>query len=67
MVNSINLTMTSKDKIATWKANRRKLVSPLVLRNVLLFLTIYGGVLDSWYTRLHSPGNISAERLWEGV
>ena len=30
MVNSINLTMTNKDKIATWKANRRKLVS---LRN----------------------------------
>lgn len=26
-VNSINLTMTSKDQIATWKANRRKLVS----------------------------------------
>ena len=26
MVNSINLTMTSKDQIATWKANRRKLV-----------------------------------------
>jgi hypothetical protein len=27
MVNSINLTMTNKDQIATWKANRRKLVS----------------------------------------
>jgi hypothetical protein len=26
MVNSINLTMTSKGQIATWKANRRKLV-----------------------------------------
>lgn len=26
MVNSINLTMTNKDQIATWKANRRKLV-----------------------------------------
>lgn len=26
MVNSINLTMTSKDVIGTWKANRRKLV-----------------------------------------
>ncbi|KAH9482652.1 Serine/threonine-protein kinase [Psilocybe cubensis] len=25
MVNSINLTMTNKDQIATWKANRRKL------------------------------------------
>lgn len=27
MVNAINLTMSSKDQIATWKANRRKLVS----------------------------------------
>jgi protein-serine/threonine kinase len=27
MVNSIHLTMSSKDTIATWKANRRKLVS----------------------------------------
>ena len=26
MVNAINLTMTSKDQIPTWKANRRKLV-----------------------------------------
>ena len=26
MVNSINLTMTNKGQIATWKANRRKLV-----------------------------------------
>lgn len=25
MVNAINLTMTSKQDIATWKANRRKL------------------------------------------
>ena len=26
-VNAIHLTMSSKDQIATWKANRRKLVS----------------------------------------
>lgn len=26
MVNAIHLTMTSKDQIATWKANRRNLV-----------------------------------------
>lgn len=30
MVNSINLTMTSKDQIATWKANRRKLVRTFI-------------------------------------
>ena len=29
MVNAIHLTMSSKDQIATWKANRRKLVSRL--------------------------------------
>lgn len=27
MVNAIHLTMSSKDQIATWKANRRKLVT----------------------------------------
>lgn len=31
MVTSINLTMTSKDQIATWKANRRKLVRSFFL------------------------------------
>jgi serine/threonine protein kinase len=31
MVNSINLTMTSKDVIGTWKANRRKLVRRLLV------------------------------------
>lgn len=34
MVNAIHLTISSKDQIATWKANRRKLVSsPLFIRN----------------------------------
>lgn len=32
MVNSINLTMTSKDVIGTWKANRRKLVRVITLQ-----------------------------------
>lgn len=31
MVNAINLTMTSKDQIATWKANRRKLVRVILV------------------------------------
>lgn len=30
MVNAIHLTMSSKDQIATWKANRRKLVRALL-------------------------------------
>jgi serine/threonine protein kinase len=41
MVNSINLTMTNKDQIATWKANRRKLV-----RVILVFTCL---------TRFHFP------------
>jgi len=32
MVNAIHLTMSSKDQIATWKANRRKLVSTTLPR-----------------------------------
>lgn len=31
MVTAINLTMTSKDQIATWKANRRKLVRVILV------------------------------------
>lgn len=31
MVNAIHLTMTGKDQIATWKANRRKLVRSLAI------------------------------------
>jgi hypothetical protein len=33
MVNAIHLTMTGKDQIETWKANRRKLVSRGARRN----------------------------------
>jgi protein-serine/threonine kinase len=33
MVNAIHLTMTSKDQIETWKANRRKLVGKGVWEN----------------------------------
>ena len=43
MVNSINLTMTNKDLIATWKANRRKLVSRVTPVN-LGRLKIFGGI-----------------------
>lgn len=35
MVNAIHLTITSKDQIATWKANRRKLVSQKIAQHVL--------------------------------
>ena len=40
MVNSINLTMTNKDQIATWKANRRKLVSLSTFSGIRAFTFI---------------------------
>ena len=36
MVNAIHLTMTSKDQIATWKANRRKLVCYTMVSTLLV-------------------------------
>ena len=55
MVNAINLTMTSKDQIATWKANRRKLVRINVhtVHKDSLCPTI--GLLVGRNARLHCP------------
>jgi len=58
VVNSINLTVNSKDAIATWKANRRKLVRAYSLFPTLsllgsLLIRKYEfavGLFDSWYT-----------------
>jgi len=56
VVNSINLTVNSKDAIATWKANRRKLVRacsfPYSLLGSLLIrkYELAVGLFDSWYT-----------------
>ena len=42
MVNAIHLTMSSKDQIATWKANRRKLVSaPPLAQNEALIAVLF--------------------------
>lgn len=63
MVNSINLTMTSKDQIATWKANRRKLVRHSSFRS---FARVHGytlGLLDSRNPRLHCTRNLPATRV----
>lgn len=54
MVNSINLTMTNKDQIATWKANRRKLVSSH--SNFDLFLIILQA-----YSTVGTPDYIAPE------
>jgi len=66
MVNSINLTMTNKDQIATWKANRRKLVCHRldICSRYSLNMT---GLLDCWNTRLHCSRNFPTEGLWEGM
>lgn len=53
MVNSINLTMTSKDQIATWKANRRKLAystvgTPDYIAPEIFMQKGYGYECDWW-------------------
>ncbi|THV08531.1 kinase-like protein [Dendrothele bispora CBS 962.96] len=53
MVNSINLTMTSKDTVATWKANRRKLAystvgTPDYIAPEIFLQKGYGNECDWW-------------------
>jgi serine/threonine protein kinase len=53
MVTSINLTMTSKDQIATWKANRRKLAystvgTPDYIAPEIFMQKGYGNECDWW-------------------
>lgn len=53
MVNSINLTMTSKEQIATWKANRRKLAystvgTPDYIAPEIFMQKGYGNECDWW-------------------
>lgn len=64
IVNPIHLTM-SRETIATWKANRRKLVSgptsnlpPSFIQNII-------GLLDRWNSGLHSSRSLPAKRLWQ--
>ena len=65
MVNAINLTMTSKDQIATWKANRRKLVRVNARIHPLHKVSILPttGLLDGRNAGLHSPRDLPAARL----
>lgn len=66
MVTAIHLTMSNKDQIATWKANRRKLVStPLAIPFASLISPFPKGVLYCRDARLHRPGNFPSEGLWE--
>ncbi|KZP33028.1 kinase-like protein [Athelia psychrophila] len=53
MVNAIHLTMTSKDQIATWKANRRKLAystvgTPDYIAPEIFLQKGYGNECDWW-------------------
>ncbi|KAF8529031.1 AGC/NDR protein kinase [Hysterangium stoloniferum] len=53
MVNAIHLTMSSKDQIATWKANRRKLAystvgTPDYIAPEIFLLQGYGNECDWW-------------------
>ena len=58
MVNSINLTMTNKDQIATWKANRRKLVSKMITRRICHFSKF---VSNQAYSTVGTPDYIAPE------
>lgn len=68
MVNAINLTMTSKDQIATWKANRRKLVrhSVVPIHSFARSLLIYtiSGLLYRRNAGLHCTRDLLATRVW---
>lgn len=62
MVNSINLTMTSKDQIATWKANRRKLVcTTITFTPYLTYFYLRQGIFNGRNTRLHCSRDLPAE------
>lgn len=63
MVNSINLTISNKDQIATWKANRRKLVG-VTSHFPKQSTDHHAGVLDCRHSRLHCARDFSSKRLW---
>ena len=52
MVNAIHLTMSSKDQIATWKANRRKLVSR---DSINCYFILNSRLLSSYFLHRHTP------------
>ena len=60
MVNAINLTMTSKQDIATWKANRRKLAYSTVGTPDYVSRTVMGSCADADHRR--SPPRSSCSR-----
>lgn len=65
MVNAIHLTMSNKDQIATWKANRRKLVC-LLLVTLLVIWTDFpflSGLLHGRYAGLYRSRNLLAKGL----
>jgi len=58
MVNPIHLTMSSKDQIATWKANRRKLVSR---RNSFSVISVHLLGICQAYSTVGTPDYIAPE------
>jgi hypothetical protein len=75
MVNAINLQMTSKGDIATWKANRRKLAYSTVgtpdyvsrRRFPYTLHVVFSRSLCPLSIPLDLPGDLFAERLRKGV
>jgi protein-serine/threonine kinase len=56
LVNAIHLTMSSKDQIATWKANRRKLVRAFIVSSENTYLVVYKA-----YSTVGTPDYIAPE------
>lgn len=71
MVNAINLQMTTKNDIATWKANRRKLAYSTVGTPDYVSVQLPKRNADNFevvLTRLADlTGNLLAARLRQGV
>src|SRR5258708_37850229 len=68
LVNPIHLTMSSREQIATWKANRRKLVCRTM--GSLYYVLAHPpnlGLFYCWNAGLHRPRNLPPSRLRQGV
>lgn len=65
-VNPINLTM-SREQIATWKANRRKLVCPYASLAVSSHVPVVVGLLHRWHTWLCTRIYIWPVRFSQGI
>jgi protein-serine/threonine kinase len=58
-VEKVNLTLSRKDRLATWKKNRRTLV-----RSYLSLASFMVGLFDRGNTGLYRPRSLYADGIW---